>query len=89
MWSIKKKLGQKLFLQNWKLKCIIFCSLGRFVPWDIWSLGRFVSWNLFSLGPYVCGRFVLGRFVLGRFCLQAVLSVHHKTDNCKNITAIK
>ena len=87
MWPIFKKMRTKSFLKNWKLKCRIFFSLGRFVswdvlslrtfcPWDILSLGRFVSWDVLSLGPYVLERFVLGRFVPWDVLSWEVLSVH-------------
>ena len=53
MWPIFKKIRTKSFLKNWKLKCRIFFSLGRFVSWDVLSLGTFCPWDILSLGRFV------------------------------------
>ena len=75
-----KKCGQNLFLKNWKLKCRIFFSLGRFVSWDVLSLGTFCPWDILSLGTFCPWDLMsedvlswdalsLGMFCLGTFCL--------------------
>ena len=50
--------------QNLGNKSRTFCSLGRFVPWEVLSSGRFFLQAFCPLGHFVLGRFVCAPRIL-------------------------